>query len=135
MKHASLFLFLALLFPSAAWARQQKIETKPALGQAPIQNPLVRKSHLKRNLVLTGALWTATALDIRSSNRLDPTRYREVNILGGTGGQIATSALATGAAFLIDRYAGNRWRWLGSLLLGGATAAHGIAAIHNYTLK
>ena len=80
-------------------------------------------------------MWTATALDIHSFSRLDPTRYHEVNKFGSKGGQIATTAIATGTAFLVDRYGQKRWRWLSSLLLSGATAGHAFGAIHNYSLR
>jgi hypothetical protein len=88
-----------------------------------------------KNGLLLAALWTATALDIHSASRTDKTRYHEANTLGGTGGQIATSAVATGAAFLIQRYGPRHMRWLSSALLAGGTAGHAFGAIHNYGLK
>ncbi len=99
------------------------------------RNPEVPKGMDKRTAIMIGALWASTALDIHSSSRLDQTRYHEVNKLGGTGGQIATSALATGAAIIIHRYGNKRMRWLSSLLLNGATASHAYGAIHNYCLR
>jgi hypothetical protein len=79
----------------------------------------IPKSYNTQNALLMAALWTATAMDIQSSSRLDPTRYHEVNRFGGPGGQIATSLAATGAAILIQRYEGKRARWLSSALLAG----------------
>ena len=81
------------------------------------------------------ALWFSTALDIQSGNSLDPARFGEVNRFGGTRGQIATSAFATGAAYMIHRYGRGRARWISSALLAGASAAHYYGAIHNYSLK
>jgi hypothetical protein len=129
MKRLILMLLLIVLTTAPAWAQSPD----PSAKSTTIY--LKRSSHLKLNLVLTGALWTTTALDIHSSNRLDSTRFPEANIMGGTASQIASSAAATGVAFLIDRYAKPRWRWVGSLLLGGAATAHGVAAIHNYRLQ
>ena len=89
----------------------------------------------KREGILLAALWTATAMDIHSSSRVDKTRYSEANAFGGTGGQIATSAVATGAAFLIQHYGPKNLRWLSSALLAGGAAGHTIGAVHNYGLK
>ena len=85
-------------------------------------------------ILLAGALWTATGLDIHSSYRLD-TGYHEANVAGSLPGQLATSLCATGAAFFIQRYGPRRMRWLSSALLAGGAAAHAAGAIHNYRLK
>jgi len=105
--------------------RRQRLET----GEG------IPRSYTRTNALLMAALWTTTALDMHSSSHLDPARYHEANKFGSRGGQIATSALATGTAFLIDRYGPRRMRWLSSLLLSGAAAGHAFGAIHNYSLK
>jgi len=124
---------LDLSIPDLGSVEAVKAEAEPLIKRA--ENPEIPKSLVKRNTMLMMALWAATAMDIQSSKRLDPTRFHEVNKFGGTGGQIATSAVATGAAFFIERYANRRMRWLSSLLLSGAAAGHAFGAVHNYSLK
>jgi hypothetical protein len=124
---------LDLSIPDLGVDTAGKVEGEPLIKRA--ENPEIPKSLVKRNTILMMALWASTAMDIQSSKRLDPTRFHEVNKFGGTGGQIVTSAVATGAAFLVERYANRRMRWLSSLLLGGAAAGHAFGAVHNYSLK
>jgi hypothetical protein len=119
----------ALVEPAKAEA------VEPSMVKRPSLNPEVPPSHKTQNMLLMAALWTATAMDIQSSGRLDPTRYHEVNKFGGAGGQIATSLAASGAAYLVQKYGGRRMRWLSSALLAGGAAGHAFGAIHNYSLK
>jgi len=124
---------LDLSIPDLGVNEAGKVAGAPLIKRA--ENLEIPKSLVKRNALLMAALWATTAMDIQSSKHLDPTRFHEANTFGGTGGQIATSAVATGAAFLIERYANRRMRWLSSLLLGGAAAGHAFGAVHNYSLK
>jgi hypothetical protein len=119
----------ALVEPAKAEAVEPLVVKRPSL------NPEVPRSHKTQKMLLMAALWTATAMDIQSSSRLDPARYHEVNKFGNPGGQIATSLAATGAAFFIQKYGGRRMRWLSSALLAGGAAGHAFGAIHNYSLK
>ena len=112
-----------------------KVDAAPIIRRQRLETGEIYRRYTRTNALLMAALWTTTALDIHSSSRLDQTRYHEVNKFGSKGGQIATTAIATGAAFLIDRYGQTRLRWLSSLLLSGAAAGHAFGAIHNYSLK
>ena len=80
-------------------------------------------------------LWVATAIDIQSGNHLDKTHYQEANLFGSTGGQITTSAVTTGAAFILRRYGGRHTRWIATALVAGAATGHAYGAAHNYGLK
>ena len=161
MQRAIGIVSLALIFAASGMAQQKAsqdnlitvgntqrikipegVTLDAAQSHAAADNGIFRERRAAPGKAETGAfygsvasLWVATALDIQSSKGLDPTRYREVNVFGGTGGQIATSAIATGAAFLIQRYGRGRGRWLASALLAGASAGHYYGAIHNYSLR
>jgi hypothetical protein len=81
------------------------------------------------------ALCAATAVDIRSGSRLDPNRFYESRPAGSALGQIATTAISTGGAFIIHRFGRGRARWIATALLVGAAAGHAYAAHHNYALR
>lgn len=81
-----------------------------------------------------GILWIATGLDIHSGKRLNPNRYQEINLLGGSAGQVMTSAGATIVGIIIRRH-GGRFRWIGTALVAGAAGGHCYGAAHNYRLR
>jgi len=80
------------------------------------------------------ALSVATALDIHSGHHLNPNQYYETRPAGNALGQILTTAISAGGAYIIHRFRKGRGQWAATALLAGGAAGHTVAAIHNYRL-
>ena len=101
MKRTLALIFVVLLLSVAAMAEEKKADgtttiaalrldgvtkdalvepakaeaVEPSMVKRPSLNPEIPRSYRTQNMLLVAALWTATAMDIQSSSRLDPTRY------------------------------------------------------------
>jgi hypothetical protein len=137
MKTMAVMILIVLLFSASAIAQEEILKTRKA-QEKKFDNNFDNNNGKIETATFYGsvvALWSATAMDIYSGNSLDKNRFHETNPLGGTTGQLITSGVATGAAFLIRHYGNKHMGWLASSLLAGTAAAHAYGAAHNFGLR
>ncbi len=114
----------------------ERSKAQTAFRTDPIQvkNYNYRKIEKATFYTSVAALWTTTALDIHSGERLDKTRFYETNWSGGIAAQVVTSSAFTGLAIWLRSTGNKGLKWFSTALLSGVACRHAFAAAHNYGL-